>query len=305
VSKSEPIRQEYGETSPYYSSQDGAAVEFTSDNNYRYSQLQRREADLAKKVEGGSGYSYAEKNELNTVRAEMKELREKNEKYPGSQSLAAAPGSEAKSIPPSPTAGNASDPLRDSEGAEYNRPMAEGGKRELGARRKAQREYANNKGIGAAGANAGPDYTEVKKDKGDLVTSEDKCAFSGSYDGKWTCDSTESLGTAAQVSNQVTQMVGATMTQVQGMKNAAEASASGTQSGAYNAAAKSAEQTANIETATGLINTGFGAALVTMAVQHNQNAKKAAAAAKSRVTVDQQTGNVVPSAGERARQAVE
>ena len=92
-------------------------------------------------------------------------------------------------------------------------------------------------------------------------------------------------------------MVGATMTQVQGMKNAAEASASGTQSGAYNAAAKSAEQTANIETATGLINTGFGAALVTMAVQHNQNAKKAAAAAKSRVTVDQATGRVVPSAG--------
>jgi hypothetical protein len=151
-------------------------------------------------------------------------------------------------------------------------------------------------GTTPSGAGSGTGYIETKSSVERLATSDDKCAYSASYDGKWSCDSTENMGTAAMVSNQVTQMVGSAAVQMQGQKNASEAQSSGTQSGAFDAAAKSAKQAANIEAATGLLNVGMGAILVTLGMSHNKNAKKASAAAKAEVTVDQ-TGHVTGGSG--------
>jgi hypothetical protein len=141
-----------------------------------------------------------------------------------------------------------------------------------------------------------PGYTETKSSVESLATSDDKCAYSASYDGKWSCDSTENLGTTAMVSNQVTQMVGSAAVQMQGQRNAAQAQSSGTQSGAFNAAEKSARQTANIESATGLLNVGMGAILVTLGLGHKKDAKKASAAARAQVTLGQD-GNVIGDPG--------
>lgn len=124
----------------------------------------------------------------------------------------------------------------------------------------------------------GKGYEIDRPDAGGIGTAQGPdslCKTSSALDSKYaSCESTESLTETAQISNVVTQGVGAAATQAVGQSAQSQAAQQGTQSSALRGGASTAKTAGMAQMIGGVMNLGMGIAQLSASSDHKKNARE-------------------------------
>ncbi|MFN7685977.1 MAG: hypothetical protein ACK5QT_11270 [Oligoflexia bacterium] len=123
------------------------------------------------------------------------------------------------------------------------------------------------------------------------ATSDDRCAYGASVDGKYSCGGTETLVKGAQVANQGSQMLGSIATQVMGANQTQKAARENSQAGFMESGAKMQITTGKMQVGLGAMNTLLGAIQYGYSSKHDGLATQVKSAAKGGVVVQDGIGD--------------
>jgi hypothetical protein len=197
----------------------------------------------------------------------------------GTQTAGTTPGAnqdqaKAGATPPSP---GSSDAAAGADGAPAHNPNISG-PHDPNGNTPAENRDVNQTDIARADTERREGYkNEEARTKGG---STDECSTSANLSGEFSCDSTRTMITTAQVTNVLAQTVGSVATATVGNSAQQTAMAQGTQSAALRGAASTQRTTGDIQVTSGTVNLAMGLVQFQMGRDHKKNVNQ----------IDQATG---------------